>query len=70
MTVKVEAAPAVALGGALTTRRLAAAGLTTIPVSVPLSPFAAVSVTVSDSVPAVLKAVLKVRLPASAAVNV
>ena len=70
MTVTLEAAPAVALVGALTTRRLAAAGLTTMPASVPVRPLAAVSVTVSDWVPAVLRAALKVWLPASAAVNV
>ena len=68
MTVKLPALPAVmGEGKPETIILLAAAGVTVMPVSLPVMP---PSVAVSDCVPAVFSAALKVCTPASEARNV
>ena len=51
-------------------KRLAAAGLTVIPVCVPVTPGTTVSLVVIDWLPAVFRVALKVWTPWSASVNV
>ena len=71
VTMKVAGVPAVREDGKpVTTRLLAAAGLTVMPVSLPPRVAVVVSVTVSDCVPAVFRVALKVCKPWSAAVKV
>ena len=71
VTVTVPAATAVtAEGKPVRTRLLAAAGLTVMPLWLPVIVLVTVSVAVSDCVPAVLRVALKLWTPASAAANV
>ena len=65
-----EDEPAVPAAGALTTNELAAAALTLMPDLEPLMELLAVSVAVTDWVPAVFRVMLKVWIPALAAVKV
>jgi len=67
-TVTLNPTPCVTAVGPLMPRWVTAAGVTTMPVSAPAMPPARVSVTARDCVPALLRAVVEVWTPASAAV--
>ena len=69
--MKLPATPAViGEGKPATVKRLAAAGLTVMPVCVPAPLGITVSLTVMDWLPAVFRVALKVCTPSSAAVKV
>ena len=63
VTVKLKALPAIAVGGALTAKCVAAAGLTVIPLCVPVMEMVTVSVAVRLRLPTVFKVALKVPVP-------